>query len=271
MSRGKVIGGCIVFSLLIYFVFAVLPDTFDFYPLPTGGWDWLAFVGIIFSAIVAIEGITLTLKNENENMRRQQQLSVLPCLDANSFNPFDKANPNNIFRVITEENKKLVNDGYIVPRNVNKIPDNFMDSANIKVKNVGLSTAFSINTFIFKIDSIEGIKSLDDIGRERNREIVDNFYDRIKISNYEYKENDELLNNEWQIYTSFNLTNDSRSEINFVFDLKSIVSKFYSVIEFRFNDIYENSYYQLLFFYFDSQKVKMMPISKVYEGRSSRK
>lgn len=75
----------------------------------------------------------------------------------------------------------MVNDGYSVMRSPNrKSPDFPEKSASMKIKNIGLSTAFNINTFILKIEEVKGLSSLDDISSERIREITDNFYDKFK-------------------------------------------------------------------------------------------
>lgn len=264
----KLIIVSVVCIALIYLFFAILPDYFKFSPLPTGGWDWIGFLGIIFGAIIALEGVSITIENENDRMREQQQLSVIPCLDINGFKEFNKDNENNIFIAIEEKNGTLMNDGYTITSD-NSLPDGFRPSVNFRIKNIGLSTAFSINTFISKIDEVEGLNSIEDL-EVRRREVIVGFYDKIKTSNYTRIVGGEEYNDEWQIYNTFNLSNDERSEINFVFDLSTTTrdSKFFNVIEFRYSDIYENHYYQLVYFYFDKNKVALMPMSKVYKDES---
>lgn len=278
VSKYKFITISMSYIMLIYLVFAVIPECLMFSPLPTGGWDWLGFVGILFAAIIALIGVSMTIESENENnrtlqkiennrMRQQQQMAVIPYLDVNLHKALNSGSENNIFRVFMEQQNKLVNDGYII-RKGNSTPDDFTVSCNINVRNLGLSTAFSIETFIYKINEVEGLKSLDDIATEKRREIIENFYDKIRTCNYEYIEGEQTYNNEWQLYTTFNLTNDIRSHINLVFDLGDIENKFHNILEFRFNDIYENQYHQLLYLYFGRNRVAIMPISKIYKGKS---
>lgn len=46
--------------------------------------------------------------------------------------------------------------------------------------------------------------------------------------------------------------------------------KLRDIIEFRFKDLYENEYYQLLHLGYENKKSSVMQLSKVYKGKSYR-
>lgn len=268
----KLIKKLTVIIVITWSIFAAIPEVFNFSPLPTGGWDWLSFVGVILATMFALEGVIMTIENENEINRKleekqnevmmhQNQLSVIPCLDVPIIEIvnclYDKIY---IFREFEQYKESLINHGF----EIKKLQNIAEKVKSIKVRNIGLSTAFSVNTYIYKLENVRGLESLNEI-RKRN---IDKFYEKIQTSNYEYKEDGEVLKDEWQIFTTFNLSIDDRSEINFVFKFNKIKSEFHNIIEFRFNDIYENEYYQLLYLYFDDIEIKLLPISKVYKGKS---
>ena len=45
-------------------------------------------------------------------MLKQQQLSVVPCLDVNPYISFKRENKNNVFRFWVEMGDRIYNDGY---------------------------------------------------------------------------------------------------------------------------------------------------------------
>ncbi len=157
-------------------------------------------------------------------------------------------------------NGNIINDGYTILIDSSKEkPINFKKpSINIKVTNLGLSTAFLINTYIYRLESIEGIADLEDIAKET---ILD-FYERINICNYNYYEDEKMKTEDWIITPTYNLCNRD-DEFNIVLDLSEVKKKYYSIIEFRFQDIYENKYKQLFYISFDSRFAAFLPASHV--------
>lgn len=244
----------LLFTGMAYLWFALLPTWFD-WSLPTGGWDWLGFVGVVGGFFIAGWSIT-----------KQQQLNVVPCLDVDAYTSFSPSTQNNTFRSFYENGEKIYNDGYTIIRTPNKEkPDNFNVSANIKVKNKGLSTAFQVTAYMYELTSIDGIDSLENIDKYP----VENFYDSVHYKNFEYYESKEEsakpIEHDWLISPQYNLTTSDTGEFNMVFDCTKINKKYHTILKFVFEDIHQNKYYQLMYWYFDNQCCAVMPISKLYQ------
>ena len=242
--------------LIVYFWFAVIPDLFSC-SFPTGGWDWLGFMGII-------GGISLSVWS----LKKQQQLSVVPCLDVDAYTPFNSSSSHNSFRVFKEHNGKLSNDGYTILRSSQKTPDNFTTSANIKVVNKGLSTAFEINVYLCSLKGVNGLSSLNEISTKT----IFDFYDKIHCKSYDYYESYGtsyiLQNEDWLISPQYNLSPNS-DEFNLVFDLTSLKETYHSILKFEFTDIYQNRYYQFMYLFFDHTSFAVLPVSKLYSHKKA--
>lgn len=245
-------GYLFLFVLAAYSWFALLPTWFN-YSFPTGGWDWLGFTGVVGSLCLSVWGL-----------KKQQQLNVVPCLDVDVYTKFDPQSPNHVFRKFQENGKKVYNDGYIILRSLDKDrPDDFNTSANIKVTNKGLSTAFQVVVYLYSLKEVQGLTSLAEIETKP----IDDFYDKIKYENYKYyesKDNDAPPEkHDWIISPQYNLCSN-QGEFNLVFDLSSINQEYHSILKFEFEDIHQNKYYQLMYLYFDNRACAALPISKLY-------
>ena len=245
----------LLFIAGVYLWFALLPTWLD-YSFPTGGWDWLGFTGVIGGIFLSVWSI-----------RKQQQLSVMPCLDVDAYTKFDPKAPNNCFRIFQDNGDKIYNSGYVILRSQMSQergkPEGFNASANIKVTNKGLSTAFGIVVYLYSLQKVKGLCSLEEI----ETTLVDNFYDKVKYKNYEYYNSTEdgakPIKESWIISPQYNLCSNS-NEFNLVFDFSNVRKKYHSILKFEFEDIYQNKYYQLMYLYFDNRACAVLPISKIH-------
>lgn len=257
----KITSCMILAAVCCYLWYALLPTWLNF-SIPTGGWDWLDFTGVIISVYIAVWGIREQIKDNHDLMVKQQQLSVVPYLDVNAYSAFDKLAFNNSFRTFEDSNKKLTNNGYTIIRDAEKnMPDGFCPTINVRIKNRGLSTAFKTVVLLYELKSVKGLPSLDEL---HNR-IVEGFYDSNKIvyEQFEYLEDGKTLKSDWIISPQYNLgINDE--EFNLVFDTSKIGGKYHTILKFQFEDVYKNQYYQLMYLYFDSKQCAALPVSELY-------
>lgn len=259
----KYMGYLVAFVIICYLWFAVLPQWFNF-SFPTGSWDWLGFVGTVGSVFFALYGIQTQIEANHKTILKQQQLSVVPCLDIDAYTIFTPSASNNSFRVFKEQDGKIINDGYTILRTKDKeFPTGFSPKANFKVQNKGLSTAFQVVVYIYQLETVDGLETLNDIDKET---ILD-FYDKIHYKNFEFYENmgekQVEKKTDWIISPQYNLTCD-KEEFNLVFDLSNVNLKYHTILKFEYEDIYENRYHQLMYFYFDKNSCQVLPVSKIY-------
>ena len=151
----------VAFVFGTYLWFVLLPMWFN-YSFPTGGWDWLGFVGVVGGLFLSVWCL-----------KKQQELSVVPCLDVDAYSTLDNNAQNKVFRIFNDTDGRIYNDGYIILRTPGKTePDGFRKSANIKVTNKGLSTAFQVCVYLYDLKSVKGLASLDEIATTP----IDDFY-----------------------------------------------------------------------------------------------
>jgi hypothetical protein len=247
-----------IVTVLIYLWFGILPEVIGF-SLPTGGWDWLDFTGIIIGLLISTWGIIEAIKNNSVTSREQQIMASMPCLDVDPVSQFNAKNPKNVFRRM-DFSEKIVNDGYILLRsNEINIPLNFTSDCNIKIRNIGLSPAFNIIVTLFKLEKVNGVNCLDDI----TKKYIDNFYDKVCISNFIFYEDQIQKNDRWIISPAYNLNNVG-DEFNLVFDLSKVTNENHCILRFDYEDVYGTKYYQMLYLYLDiNRSVAYLPVSSV--------
>lgn len=317
MKKRFYFGAIGVFVVISYVWFAVLPECTGF-TLPTGGWDWLGFSGVIFSVAFAVWGVCkqieisnqqtkdqiastneqvkkqiiasneqierqITASNEqterqisasNEQIRlqiqenlqlmlKQQQLSVVPCLDVNPYVVFDSKRKNNVFRFFTEANGGVYNGGYHLPRTPQETPKNFQPRINIHIRNVGLSVAMGLTIYLYELTSVDGLEDVAQIPEKP----ISNFYEKVHFKNYVYYEDRapdaKPISHDWIITPEYNIS-PTDDEVNLVFDCSRVNKGYHSIIKFSFCDIYKNEYYQLMYVCFDQNSCSALPISKLF-------
>lgn len=182
------------------------------------------------------------------------------------YSTLDNNAQNKVFRIFNDTDGRIYNDGYIILRTPGKTePDGFRKSANIKVTNKGLSTAFQVCVYLYDLKSVKGLASLDEIATTP----IDDFYDKIDYKGYTYYEETgvdaEPVKNEsgWLISPQYNLCANA-GEFNLVFDFSKVTQKYHSILKFEFEDIYQKKYHQFLYLYFDKEECAALPISKLY-------
>lgn len=296
----------ILFVAISYVWFAILPECTGL-SFPTGGWDWLGFIGVIISVSFAVWGICKQIEISNkqtkdqisasneqvkkqivasneqverqiqesqeqvrlqikENLRlmiKQQQLSVVPCLDVNPYISFDPTRKNNVFCRFVEINGRIINDGYRLCRGEKEKPDRFQPRVNVRIRNVGLSVAMGVTVYLYELTSVDGVEALSSIPDKP----IDNFYERSHFANYTYYESElpdaDPVLHDWIIAPEYNISLEN-DEVNLVFDCSKITKGYHSIIKLAFQDIYKNEYYQLMYLYFDNQSCGAMPVSKLF-------
>ena len=250
----------LLFTGMAYLWFAVFPTWLPWH-FPTGGWDWLGFTGVVVGLFVA-----------GWSVIKQQQLNVVPCLDVDAYTNFSCSAPYHTFRLFCENGTKIYNDGYKIMRNpaMGK-PDDFTVSANIKVQNKGLSTAFQVTVYLYELISVDGLTDLDTI----HKQPIENFYDRICYKNFEYYESKgesaKPIVHDWQISPQYNLTVSDTAEFNMVFDCTRVSKRYHTILKFVFEDIHQNKYHQLMYWYFDNKGCAVLPVSKLYQQSTADK
>ena len=84
----KYVGYMVAFVFGTYLWFVLLPMWFN-YSFPTGGWDWLGFVGVVGGLFLSVWCL-----------KKQQELSVVPCLDVDAYSTLDNNAQNKVFRIL---------------------------------------------------------------------------------------------------------------------------------------------------------------------------
>lgn len=214
----KYVGYMVAFVFGTYLWFVLLPMWFN-YSFPTGGWDWLGFVGVVGGLFLSVWCL-----------KKQQELSVVPCLDVDAYSTLDNNAQNKVFRIFNDTDGRIYNDGYIILRTPGKTePDGFRKSANIKVTNKGLSTAFQVCVYLYDLKSVKGLASLDEIATTP----IDDFYDKIDYKGYTYYEETDVdaepvkSESGWLISPQYNLCANA-GEFNLVFDFSKVTQKYHS-------------------------------------------
>lgn len=210
------------------------------------------------------EQIRLQIQENLRLMLKQQQLSVVPCLDVNPYISFKRENKNNVFRFWVEMGDRIYNDGYRLFRGGNMIPEGFDSRINIRIKNIGLSVAMGVTVYLYKLISVDGVDALSSISDEP----ISNFYEKVHFKNYTYYESKAQdavpIPHDWIIAPEYNIALQD-DEVNLVFDCSKAQQSYHSILKFSFQDIYKNKYYQLLYLYFDRHSCAALPVSKLFD------
>lgn len=225
-----------------------------------GGEEVLYFYGSVLSFIgtVFLGGLSLwqneRLNKINKNLTEHQYKPILAISITNSIN-VSKENSYIWFRTIEQNHDGImINNGYSSKPTASQY-------IVIQVSNIGLGPAINISPYIHKLTSVDGLRSLNEIENTNN----DNFYDKIHLDNYEYYENNEILNGKWQIYTDFNLgISDENNGLNLAFYFRNIKQPIHSIIELQYENILGNRYKQFIYIGYIGKEV-LLPISKVYQ------
>lgn len=254
-----------VFYGIVYIIFAVLPDVFSIALLPTGGWDWLGFLGVISGIVMAYKGIIKTIQTQADITKMQSRLNMIPMLDVRS-QPNYRVSDVNYFIVLKEQSNFLINNGFI-RNDTGEFPHGFNHSSSFILKNIGLSSAQNLRIYLHCIDKINGLNSLNDLFIRGNMAVKENLYINANMKPCQRKEDGYLLDSEWMITDPFNIPNSLEYSVTLAFDIQ-IYSSYHFMIEYRYNDLYGNKYHQLQYLWMDEKTAKSQSISSVFVGES---
>ena len=159
------------------------------------------------------EQIRLQIQENLRLMLKQQQLSVVPCLDVNPYISFKRENKNNVFRFWVEMGDRIYNE------------------------NIGLSVAMGVTVYLYKLISVDGVDALSSISDEP----ISNFYEKVHFENYTYYESKAQdavpIPHDWIIAPEYNIALQD-DEVNLVFDCSKAQQGYHSILKFSFQDIY---------------------------------
>ena len=167
------------FSVLCYIYFALIPSWSGF-SFPTGGWDWLSFLGGIASIIIACWGVAVTIKNSQAVSNEESIKAVRPFLNISVINFCNPTIPGTIQGIylpysIADETM-ILEDNFSYLSNMIR---NYNDPSQcmLQIRNIGLGTALNIRVRIYKILRVGGKPP-----ECYNAENVESFYKNVEIN-----------------------------------------------------------------------------------------
>lgn len=257
----SIIIALIIFGILFFLIPIAINKMYiknEGYITVWGGEDVLLFYGTVLSFLgtIFLGGLALwqneRLNNINKNLTEHQYKSILSNTIIDINDP--KQKDHTWFRTIEQnQDSVMINNGY-------SSKPTYYPYAVLGIRNLGLGPAINIATYLWRLTAVDGVESLDEI-IDKN---IDNFYDRIHFDNYDYCEDDKLLNGNWQIYTDFNLgVSEANNGLNLVFSFENIREPLHSIIEFQYENILATRFKQYIYLNYDKSP-SILPISKVY-------
>lgn len=250
-----------VFTILVYLWFAVYPESCED-RFPTGGWDWLAYLGTVSSVLITGYGIITTIVGEAEITRQQVALSARPYFNATVFTHYKyKAKDclNGVcIPVLIAENETggyMALDGelYNVQDYYNISGNSKKESLRIHLDNIGLGAAIQVHI------TIHNVVNFDKQSEGMHKSGVVNFYDEFR---YYYKENHRafydgankknciIQGTHYFEFSEFHLGKDCGYDIVFpLMTNDNMHGNANMVARISFSDAYnQNKYVQFLFF-----------------------
>ena len=233
----------IVFFIICYIVFAFVPEKAGF-SFPTGGWDWLSFVGGLAGMLIASWGVITTIDNNHEVAMQQAVLSVRPILNIAVFNNFQLQFPcelQGIYLPYFVSNRVVTIDGdFLFLSNMLHNFEKDNQQCLIQLRNIGLGSAINIRVRIYEIQSVAGqepskfeIKSIEE------------FYNNIKLGKapkIKYAGGSIISESVYEI-PQFHL-NNSTDSFNIVMGQREFSGQSaYYILELVYQDAYENTNY----------------------------
>lgn len=214
----------------------------------------LAFIGtILLGALALWQNNKLNLIN-NDLMKQQYKpiITVSHLVDVAD----EKEKFRTYYRTV-ERNK----EGMIVNNGFSSKPT-YSPYAILSIKNIGLGPAIKNEVFWYKLDKVEGLNSLDKI-KDR---FIDNFYDKLSYSNFEYYENGNIKNGPWLLYTEFDLgVSEETSKLNLLFSFEENTKVLHSIIEIHYENLLGIKSKKLVYLAYENGKTSIHPVSKEYK------
>lgn len=237
----------LLFLLVCYIFFAVIPECFDF-SFPTGGWDWLSFVGALASIIIASWGVSVTIESSRKVAEEEAFKAVKPIINVSVFNDCNSDVMKN-------------NQGVYLPYSVDggtiELKDNFCYFSNmtqkrndksrclLQFKNIGLGSALNIEVKIYKLYKL-GQQSINDYKTVS----VENFYKDINLNKdakrlkFDSKKACKITENVYFAFPPFHL-NSTTDSYSLVLGQQSFSGgSAYYIFDIMYTDVYESKTYR---------------------------
>jgi hypothetical protein len=213
---------------------------------------FMAFLGTLSLGGVAYIQNNKLNKTNNDLIQLQYKpvITVSPSVDLTN----EREKLRTYYRKVERnESGILINHGW---------QENKMCSPYAKLSfiNLGLGPAVNVQLFWYQLDSVDGISNLDEITK---RNTDDDFYKKVKYSNFTYIDKGITKDEPWQIFTDFSLgINEDINRLNLLFSFEKNASPFHSIIEVRYENLLGMKLKQLLYLGHEG----MLPISnEIYE------
>lgn len=142
----------------------------------------------------------------------------------------------------------------------------YMPYILVKLTNLGLGPVVELETYMYKLVSVDGLNSLDEMFTTTTT--IEGFYDRIHYENYEIDHLGELSKDDWLIFTTVGLgISGENNKLNLVFSCQYLKEPLHSIIEFRYKNILGASFKQYVYIGYDDEfeSGKILPISSIYQ------
>lgn len=216
---------------------------------------FMSFLGTLFLGILA-----LVQNNKlNEINKDLTQYQFKPVISINPF--FGEIDEREVLRTY-DRNVGMDVNGNIINHGWSLHQPHFSKTLGINIKNIGLGPAVNIELFWHQLDSVKGLSDLNQI-KEKN---IEDFYDKVKYSNFSFVENEQIKNELWQIFKDFELgISEETNGINLLFSFESNVSEIHTIIEVRYKNILERKTKKLIYLgYHPTEGLSILPVSKDY-------
>lgn len=221
--------------------------------------DVLSYYGSILAFIsTSFLGYLSLLQNNrlnkiNSELTRQQFkpiITISPSVDLSD----EKEKQRTYYRIVEKNNNGvLINNGY-------SSKQSYFPYAILSIKNIGLGPAVNFGVFWYKLDSVKGLNSLDEI---LNKNIVD-FYDVITYSAFDFEENNQIKKGPLQLFTEFDLgISDENNKLNLIFSFEENVTPFHSIVEINYENLLGAKFKKLVYLGY-IETAYILPVSKEY-------
>lgn len=167
------------FWVIAYIIFALVPEYTGF-SFPTGGWDWLSFIGNLVGIVIASWGVVFTIESSNKSAIDETSKAVRPILNTSIINNY---------KVPTSLNLNGIYIPYSVSDKMIKFDENFYFLSNIsynfndplvsllQIRNIGLGSAMDVHIKIYKIEKIS-----EQDPAKHNINNLEELYNSIKVN-----------------------------------------------------------------------------------------
>lgn len=255
------------FSVLCYIYFALIPSWSGF-SFPTGGWDWLSFIGGLASIIIAGWGVAVTIESSQAVSNEESIKAVRPFLNISVINHCNPAIPGTIQGIYLP---------YSIADKTLTLEDNFCYLSNmtsnhndpsqcmLQVRNIGLGSAMNIRVRIYKILSVGG-----EPPECYNAENVESFYKDVEINKnatiLTYDSNNTNVRHSIDANVYFELQpfhlNNSTDIFSIVMGQRSFSGDpAYYLLKITYDDTYHTSYLQYHHLYLNNRICKFYSTS----------